>query len=235
MTVALDFDSLISRGSPAGVPAALRQRGRAAVDPHGDPSCLVITGDSPLRRRPTAAKELAGLEVDPVPVAALRQRGRAAVDPHGDPSCLVITGDASLQRRLTAAAELAGWEVDPFPVDAVAPGTFTPVGCQLLVVDVASPPRWGDGVIDSFVREFSRRSGSLLIVCGAAGSVEHESWARSMGAFVHVPGVADGDSLLGWFTEARAVSERRSQFTLVRRSGGSPSVPVPCPAPRRSS
>lgn len=173
MTVALDFDSMISRGSSAGVPVALRQRGRVAVGPEAAPSCLVLTGD------------------------------------------------AALQRRLTAAAELAGWEADALPIDAAAPLPAAGPDCRLAVVDLAALPPCGRGAVEAFVREFGSRAGSLLVVCGSAGSVEHEAWARSMGAFVHVPGVAAGDSLISWFTEARIVSERRRPAPLrqvARRS-----------------
>lgn len=204
MTVALDFDSILSRGLSAGVTAATRQRDRSRVAPSAGP----LDSD----------REGFGLR-------------RSAASPCGERrsaeplSCLVLSADAALRRRLTAAAELAGWRVEPSPADGGPPVDPSVSEGRLLVVDLASPPPCGLGPTERFAKEFASRAGSLLVVCGAAGSVEHEAWARSMGAFVHVPGVAAGDSLVSWFTEARVVSERRHPGAIrpTRRR----SFPVP--------
>lgn len=131
-------------------------------------------------------------------------------------SCLVATGDVALRRRLVAAAELAGWDVEALAADRPATQEAGQLDFQLVVIDLANAPGGDRAALETLGAEVGSRPATLLLVCGSAGSVDHESWARTAGAFLHVPGVADGDSLVGWFSEARAVAERRS--FIARRS-----------------
>jgi len=141
-----------------------------------------------------------------------------------DPICVVASADASLHRRLTAAAELTGWAVEPLSTGS----PVTPLGdCRLLVVDLANPPECGRKALERLVAAHVAVPGSLLFVFNAAGSGEDQVWADSMGATVCVTGVASGDDLVAWFTDACRVVQRGS----VRRSvlAGNPASPDSSP------
>lgn len=123
--------------------------------------------------------------------------------------CLVVTGDAGFRNRLQAASDLAGWTECDMPestddLQAAVDGEF-----QLVVVDVARP--LGDRVNDTveLAEEFAARPGTLLVVCGPEDGVDEELWARQLGAWVYLPGVVSGDSLMSLLAEAGRVAGRR--------------------------
>ena len=146
--------------------------------------------------------------MSPCPVVRTQRRSLGLPIPAVEFSCLVVTGDEGLRRRLSAAAELVGWDtVDSAPTtpDLAAASQRDH---RLVVVDLASPPRGDSGMFHERVREMAARPDTLVVVCGSATDRDQEVWARSLGAFVYVPGIAAGDPLVAVFREARTVSER---------------------------
>jgi hypothetical protein len=129
--------------------------------------------------------------------------------------CLVVSGDGGLRNRLDAVTELSGWSACEAPVDAAELRSAVEGDYQLVIADVANA--LGDRVNDTveIAEEFASRPGTLLVVCGSTDSVEEELWARQLGAWVYLPGVAGGDALVSLFAEARRVVERRGAWQLV--------------------
>ena len=129
--------------------------------------------------------------------------------------CLVVSGDRGLRNRLDAVSELSGWSACDTPEDAADLQAAIDGEYQLVIVDVARP--LGDRVNDTveFAEEFASRPGTLVVVCGSGESVDEELWARQLGAWVYLPGVAGGDSLMSLFGEAQRVVERRGAFQFV--------------------
>lgn len=159
----------------------------------------------------------------PVPAPTLATSTRAAIGllhPTVEFSCLVVTGDAALGRRLSAAAELVGWDFTEAPRSTEALVEACDRDHRLVIVDLKTPP---EGDLDTFhaaVRELVSRPDTLLVVCGVADDRSQETWARSLGAFVFVPGIAAGDPLVSVLREARTVSERRHRDTTVHAPQG---------------
>jgi hypothetical protein len=124
-------------------------------------------------------------------------------------NCLVVSGDAALRSRLGTVADLSGWSHCDAPLNASEMADAVEGDYQLVVVDIARP--LGERVSDSveLAEEFAGRPGTLLVVCGSEDSVDEELWARQLGAWVFLPGVSSGDTLVSICTEARRVSERR--------------------------
>jgi hypothetical protein len=141
-------------------------------------------------------------------------------------NCLVVTGDASLRRRLDAAADLAGWTTITAPAAVATLASARRHAHQLVVVDLVSPLGADRPAIESLAREFAGRPDTLLVVCGGEESGSDEAWSRAQGAFVHIPGVSSGDSLVSLFIEARIVSERRSGAESLGRVGSTHAVGV---------
>ena len=139
-------------------------------------------------------------------------------------SCLVVTGDASLRRRLDAAADLGGWSTIAAPAGFSGLSSARRHAHQLVVVDLVSPLGGDRTAVESLAREFASRPDTLLVVCGGEESGSDEAWSRAQGAFVHIPGVSSGDSLVSLFIEARGVSERRSASESLGQVGSTHTV-----------
>ena len=133
----------------------------------------------------------------------------------GLPSCLMLTGDAALRGRFDAAMELSGWSACDSPEDAADLQAVIDGDYQLVIADIAHP--LGGRVSDTveIAEEIASRPGTLLVVCGSAGSVDEELWARQLGAWVYLPGLSGGDALVSLLTDARRFAERRGEFQFA--------------------
>ena len=57
---------------------------------------------------------------------------------------------------------------------------------------------------------------TIWVYTGESGeSVDEELWARQLGAWVYLPGISGGDSLMSLFAEAGRVVERRGNYQFV--------------------
>ena len=153
----------------------------------------------------------------------LRPAGRS-LSPVSSLNCLVVTGDASLRRRLDAAADLGGWSTIAAPAGFSGLSSARRRAHQLVVIDLVSPLGGDRSAVESLAREFAGRHDTLLVVCGGEESRSDEAWSRAQGAFVHIPGVSSGDSLVSLFIEARVVSERRSAAEALGQAGSTHAV-----------
>ncbi|MBM3953674.1 MAG: hypothetical protein FJ309_03475 [Planctomycetes bacterium] len=131
-------------------------------------------------------------------------------------SCLVMSGDAGLRQRLGAVTELSGWSGCETPASSQGLRQAVDREFQLVVVDLANPVAGDSAEAIAVAEEFASRPSTLLLVCGREDRFEDELWARQLGAFVYLPGVSTGDSLVSLFTEARKVSEQRGVNRLVK-------------------
>ena len=140
---------------------------------------------------------------------------RRSVRAPGEIKCLVVSGDGNFRSRLEAVADLSGCAACAVPADATELSSAVEGDYDLVIVDIARP--LGDRVSDTveIAEEFAARACNLLVVCGSEDSVEEELWARQLGAWVYLPGVSSGDSLVSLFAEARRVAERRGGLQLV--------------------
>jgi len=146
------------------------------------------------------------------------------------PVCHVASADRSLRHRLGAAAELAGWSVDDAPVDGAPLMMALRQAPDLVVIDLMNPAGETAGELEAFARKVAARPDILLIVCGDADDPRHECWARELGAFVYVPGLSSGDSIVAMFRQAFTVVSR----TLAPTGSIASSEGQRLPAGRRS-
>jgi hypothetical protein len=121
--------------------------------------------------------------------------------------CLIVSGSGARRSRFAAAAELAGWTECSTPETSAEVGQTIDGDYQLVIVDLAAPlgARVNDTV--ELAEEFAARPGTLLVICGSEDNVDEELWARQLGAWLYLPGVADGDSLTSLCVEARRIRE----------------------------
>lgn len=122
--------------------------------------------------------------------------------------CLVVSGEESRRDMLSRAAELAGWET---VVCADARTGYLASERRLFrlaMIDVAEATA---DVVEEIHRLSERLSGApdlLLMICGNEGDALEEIWARQLGAWLYLPGVAEQCDVEGLCREAIPVAER---------------------------
>lgn len=112
-----------------------------------------------------------------------RRRPTAAV------SCLVVTADAALRSTVTAAALERGVRCVA-PADTAQLADVCDADYRMAFVDVAAPLSGRDESARQLAASLATRPGMLLTVCGHQEREDEERWARELGAFVYLPGVA---------------------------------------------
>ena len=128
--------------------------------------------------------------------------------------CLVVSGDAGRRMRFAAAAELAGWDECSSPEDLSELRDAADRDFSLAIIDITSPV--GDVVNDTveLAEELTARPNTLVVICGSEDNVDEELWARQLGAWLYLPGVADGDSLMSLCVEARRLRQAPVGFGI---------------------
>ncbi|RIK79325.1 MAG: hypothetical protein DCC68_13475 [Planctomycetota bacterium] len=128
--------------------------------------------------------------------------------------CLVVSAHAERRDVLRRAAIEGGWLPLVFADAELAWEESRRSATPLVVVDVhddvdrpANGNRW-------LFERLSREPGHLMAACGReALAPQDEIWARQLGAWLVLPGVADAHDLSIVFEEAGKVLERNSVST----------------------
>jgi len=146
-------------------------------------------------------------------------------------TCLVVSGDASRRERFVAAASLAGWNRSTVPIDSPALHDAVSHDVSLAIIDIASPI--GDRVSDTLelAEELAARPNTLVVICGSEDNADEELWARQLGVWLYLPGVAEGDSLASLCIEARRLQEPMGSRSPQALRPGMPPSPGPQAAP----
>lgn len=117
-----------------------------------------------------------------------------------DGSCLIISPDPLRQFMFGRSVARHGWQTIVCPNPAATISHLAAGNVELAVVDLATCK--ADDVADSCrfsVSLLAQQTKLLTIVCGQTRSPSEETWARSSGAWVYLPGVppeADFDDIL---------------------------------------
>src|SRR5215475_3956502 len=127
-------------------------------------------------------------------------------------ACLVVSSDPLRQMMFGQTAERTGWTAVVCAdfvaaLDHVASGT---VGAA--VVDIATP---ADSVVKNLrylVERLAEHKELLTVVCGRTNDRLAEIWARELGVWAHLPGVAPESDLDSLLRAARQVVQRMQQL-----------------------
>ena len=127
---------------------------------------------------------------------------------------LIVSDDPARREMLARAASEGGWKA---LLCADVPSALTYAArslVQLAVVDLdASRSKMFRPVVERLVTQ----SGLLLIVCGNEGDMQEEIWVRQRGAWLYLPGVAEGSNLALLCSEARHIAQRLEKPVNVQR------------------
>ena len=123
-------------------------------------------------------------------------------------ACLIVSSDPLRQMMFGQTAERTGWRAVVCAdfvaaLEHVASGT---VGAAL--VDIATP---ADSVVKNLrflVQRLAENKELLTVVCGRTNDRLAEIWARELGVWAHLPGVAPESDLDSLLRAARQVVDR---------------------------
>jgi ActR/RegA family two-component response regulator len=135
---------------------------------------------------------------------------------HGAPKstleCLIVSTDINRRELLSQAATDNGWSAIVCADSGAACRLADRIAFKLAIIDMerSSPADLG-GLLE-LSAELGRADGPLLVLCGAEGDVQQEIWARQLGAWLYLSGLAEAeaDALAVLCGEARFVVEKKS-------------------------
>jgi hypothetical protein len=137
-----------------------------------------------------------------------RVRRTAKRAPAAGSVCLVVSDDPLKQLMFGQAAKRAGWKSvvcadRGTALEHVEAGT---VG--LALVDTANSD--SDAVANNciFAERLSAHKNILSVICGRSNDAHEELWARELGAWMYLPGVAPESDLDPILQGAREVAQR---------------------------
>jgi hypothetical protein len=131
-------------------------------------------------------------------------------------ACLVISPDALRRMMFGQSAERSGWEQIVCADAASALEHLESGNVGMVLIDTSST---GDTSVEArrwLVEQLAGRKDVLTAVCGRTSDTEDEIWARQLGVWMYLPGVAPESDLDPILTAGREVSVRMHQSKAHR-------------------
>ncbi len=122
--------------------------------------------------------------------------------------CLIVAGDQARRSALSWVAENKGWKTVRCADIEAAQTSFRQMFLDLAVIDLEQPGGMMLERLEHLVQHLAQNSGMLLVVCGNAGAVQEEIWARQAGVWMYLPGVNDVGDLSTVLGEAHYLANR---------------------------
>jgi DNA-binding NtrC family response regulator len=123
-------------------------------------------------------------------------------------ACLVVSGDPLRQLMFGQTAERTGWRPIVCADAAAALKHLSSMVIGAALVDIATPAEQGAMNMRQLVEHLAHSKEVLTVVCGRTNDRLAEIWARELGVWAHLPGVAPESDLDSLLRAARQVVER---------------------------
>jgi len=136
------------------------------------------------------------------------ERAVKAIATRGLLECLIVSPRAKQREVLSRAATASGWASVVCSDADTARHLAQRIVVKLAFIDLEQ------GSLDALVglqdlaSDLSRMGCPLLVVCGTDGDTQQEIWARQLGAWLYLPGIAGVEAMTQLCEEARTVIER---------------------------
>jgi len=124
--------------------------------------------------------------------------------------CLIVSPRAREREVLSRAAVASGWASVVCSDAATARHVAERIIVKLAFIDLEEGPLETQMSLQELTAELSRMGCPLLVICGRDGDRQQEIWARQLGAWLYLPGMAGSDEMTQLCDEARKVIERTS-------------------------
>ena len=127
--------------------------------------------------------------------------------------CLVVSASQSRREQLSEAAAAGGWDSEVFEDAENALTEFRRTRFQLVFVDLDSFGAAPENEYRDLCQQVAaENSNVLLAICGHEGDALEEIWARQLGIWLYLSGVADEcEGIAELCGEARGVVEQLEQ------------------------
>ena len=113
-----------------------------------------------------------------------------ATDTRAQPSqCLVVSRSEPMRELLSKSANVAGWDTVVCSDDENGLAAFNRTRFQMAFIDLTGPSAVPRGFRD-LCRTLVSQPNVLVAVCGNATDPQEEIWARQLGVWLYLPGVA---------------------------------------------
>jgi hypothetical protein len=131
-------------------------------------------------------------------------------------ACLVISPDSLKRMMFGQSAERSGWQQIVCADAASALEHLESSSVGMVLIDLASA---GDTSLEArrwLVEQLAGRKDVLTVVCGRTNDSEEEIWARQLGVWMYLPGVAPESDLDPMLVAGREVSVRMHSSKSLR-------------------
>ena len=122
--------------------------------------------------------------------------------------CLIVSTDADRREVLSQAAAEQGWSAVVCGDAETARNVSSRIAVKMAIVDLERPQPAAASSFRELSGELAEAGGPLLVLCGADGDIAQEIWARQLGAWLYLSGMAGGDAMAMLCSEARKVVEK---------------------------
>lgn len=103
--------------------------------------------------------------------------------------CLVVSASQSMRVLLSQSANVAGWDTVVCADHQNGLAAYNKTRFQMALIDLTGPAPAPRGTRD-LCQTLASQSNLLLAVCGNASDPQEEIWARQLGVWLYLPGVA---------------------------------------------
>jgi hypothetical protein len=131
--------------------------------------------------------------------------------------CLIVSTNRGRCELLSQVAADSGWSTLVCADSDTARRLANRIAVKLAIVDLEGSPAADVAGLHRLATELARVGGPLVLLCGTEGDPQQEVWARKIGVWLYVPGLAESDvGGLGLLCgEARFVVERNNVIAPV--------------------
>lgn len=126
-------------------------------------------------------------------------------------TCLVISPDALRQKMFGQSAERCGWQRIVCEDMAQALEHLESGNIGMILIDIASAGDASLGARRRLVERLVKNKNALTVVCGRTSDLQEEMWARELGVWMYLPGVAPESDLDPMLLAGREASVRLHQ------------------------
>jgi hypothetical protein len=122
--------------------------------------------------------------------------------------CLIVSSSASRRELFSRAATASGWSSVVCGDTDSARYKANRIVVKLAIIDMEKTLPAESGGLRELSTELAGLGGPLLVLCGADCDPQQEIWARQLGAWLYLPGMAGAEAMTLVCDEARQVVER---------------------------
>jgi DNA-binding response OmpR family regulator len=129
--------------------------------------------------------------------------------------CLIVSTSTQGRELLSRAATDNGWKTVVSSDAESARRTANRIALKLAIVDLERPSPSESSRLRALTAELALAGGPLLVVCGAEDDARQEIWARQLGAWLYLPGVAVAEAMALLSEQARYLIEKADSDSAV--------------------